>query len=308
MSVKKAKPPGTDLLDSATSSNLGEEESAPASHELKSDARVVEQRALHLRGSGDLPKEVLYTFAVRIVKAIARSVRKVPFIMRYLCRVLHQLGLQLFPEDANRVIASYLFLHMIVPALIQPEEFGLIPPPPPGVFRSRKALLFVGKAVQRLANELSHHNHNNSISTVKEGEEKEVVVEGMKDTTSPATKVKGNNNTKEEVAKGGGEEEEDRMHRFLSETAPLLNHFVESLVDVPPHVREECGSDELINVGQLSKHMQVFASLVADEGSFFREELERSSALKEDQRERLSILVEELREMLNHYQSATPTK
>ena len=89
---------------------------------------------------------------MRVAQSVMSSVKQVPDLVKYLLKSLYAATQHKFPKECRTVTGSLFFLRFVCPALVSPDQFGLVAPDNPLAPPERKALVLLTKAVQKLAN------------------------------------------------------------------------------------------------------------------------------------------------------------
>jgi len=93
------------------------------------------------------------------LNCIFQSVDKMPLNMRKLFNLIRQLVAQCFPEAELKAIGAFLFLRLICPAIITPNQYGLIEDEITNPL-ARRALTLIAKVLQNLANSVLMFNED----------------------------------------------------------------------------------------------------------------------------------------------------
>ncbi|RGB37714.1 hypothetical protein C1646_638789 [Rhizophagus diaphanus] len=94
----------------------------------------------------------LKELAKAFINAICNSKDKIPRSFRYVCHYIAKAVAEKFPESTYIMVGSFIFLRFFNPALVAPDSENLCKPIENPRFR--RALLFVTKVVQNLANDV----------------------------------------------------------------------------------------------------------------------------------------------------------
>lgn len=85
-----------------------------------------------------------------IITSLSESVKFIPWEIREVCKTIQTTVESRYPEAKESAISAFYFLRFICPALVSPEEEGLLENPPSKEIR--KSLLMLAKIIQSIAN------------------------------------------------------------------------------------------------------------------------------------------------------------
>ncbi|KAJ6239281.1 ras gtpase-activating protein [Anaeramoeba flamelloides] len=103
----------------------------------------------------------LSKFVEQIIESILKSPLAFPLVLRNLCWKLSEITSTKFPNSKYIVVAGFIFLRFICPAIVVPEKYGitkLIPHP-----QNRRDLVLVSKIIQNIANGTTFKSENMKI-------------------------------------------------------------------------------------------------------------------------------------------------
>ncbi|KAK4144136.1 uncharacterized protein C8A04DRAFT_11820 [Dichotomopilus funicola] len=83
---------------------------------------------------------------------ICHSVRKMPPVFRKICNIISETAAEKFPDSKYTAVGSFIFLRFFCPAIVTPENEGLLSEPPSR--ETRRGLLLIAKVIQNLANNM----------------------------------------------------------------------------------------------------------------------------------------------------------
>jgi len=112
----------------------------------------VDPQRVHTSACIEKGCSVLMKLAHSLVDAIFSTPNSLPTALRDLFAYLQVEVMKRFPEMKDRVVGGFFFLRFVCPALLSPEQWGIVDDPPtPGL---RRTLILISKVIQNLANEL----------------------------------------------------------------------------------------------------------------------------------------------------------
>jgi len=115
------------------------------------DDEVVEDNAVNLRNISE-----------RFFRAIFDSIDRMPPALRHVCKNLHDEVAKKFPGSEISSAGSLIFLRYFCPAMVAPEEFGIIDPKGDPLPREkRRCLILVSKIIQNVANGIATFKEKN---------------------------------------------------------------------------------------------------------------------------------------------------
>jgi len=90
------------------------------------------------------------------LSSILNSVSTCPQELREICRHLAENVEKKFPDAKEKAVGAIIFLRLLCPAILSPENFGLVDEPPS--IEARRHLILVAKVIQNLANGIEFGN------------------------------------------------------------------------------------------------------------------------------------------------------
>eukprot|EP00475_Leptophrys_vorax_P036837 TRINITY_DN62859_c0_g1_i2.p1 TRINITY_DN62859_c0_g1~~TRINITY_DN62859_c0_g1_i2.p1 ORF type:complete len:754 (-),score=190.32 TRINITY_DN62859_c0_g1_i2:38-2206(-) len=93
---------------------------------------------------------LLRNFVERLLNRIISSISEAPDTLRVLAFYLREAAIQKFPESSYSSVGGLMFLRFICPALLVPEEWGLVSSPPSP--KPSRNLVLVAKILQNIGN------------------------------------------------------------------------------------------------------------------------------------------------------------
>ena len=106
-----------------------------------------------LNGSEDIQQNQknLIDITKNFLKDIQSSISSCPIPIRQICKFLSEMVTEKFPSAGNTVIAGFIFLRYLCPAIVAPDGFGVIDSPIQDR-DIRRAFVVITKVLQNLAN------------------------------------------------------------------------------------------------------------------------------------------------------------
>ncbi|KAJ3437774.1 neurofibromin [Anaeramoeba flamelloides] len=111
----------------------------------------ISERKLNENDNLQENKKTLLHFAEKMINSIYNSDQYCPLIIRNLCWKLYSTTCKKFPNSKYIVLAGFIFLRFISPAIFVPEKMGITDLIPNR--ESRRGLILISKIIQNIANQ-----------------------------------------------------------------------------------------------------------------------------------------------------------
>ncbi|KAJ3442947.1 ras gtpase-activating protein [Anaeramoeba flamelloides] len=102
--------------------------------------------------------ELLKKYVIKTLNAILNSLELCPLALRDLCCKLFSATSKKFPNSKYIVVAGFIFLRFICPAIVVPEKYGITDKIPS--IHNRRNLILLSKVVQSVANGATFNEEN----------------------------------------------------------------------------------------------------------------------------------------------------